>query len=525
MGCRSKAVLASVVLLAVAGCKSRQPAVWRGALASTLDAGGAPLPYPPAPYRVLSLAERERIVIWVSHVLISHRDQQEDIVLRSVTWHPDTPPARSRSEALKLALRLADDARAHPETFEALARQNSDDEVTRANGGSLGGQRASSLPLIFIDALTVMHSGEVSRVIETSLGYHILMRRSPPPEEDVEGRHIVIRYAGTSSSIDNSPSDRTRDQALALANLVAAQARDGAASFESLVSQYSEHADRIDGGDIGVWSTRAPGNAPREVELLSHLKTGEVASPIDSVLGFQVFQRIEPSSRGRLATAAIRMQFEPQLPPEDPRSRGRIRDEAYALARKLHGAPSTFVEVQRQHRGKKPEVFEWGHESPQITRVLENLRFGEVASEPAEIPFYFVIPMRLDPALVTASEPPVPEELPIRADPNLESLFRNATAASLSGHIAEFLRPEALALLHLSNPEQNAFRSVFETLQGDLRAADTADARVHDYRLAAKAMHEALPEATYARVTEFVAQQTTRMLLVEQGVHSVLPFQ
>jgi hypothetical protein len=434
--------------------------------------------------------------------------------LRPVSWSPDTPAQRSREEAKQIALRLAGQAAEHPETFEDLARQYSDDDVTRSSGGSLGGLRATQLPDVFVDALSTLYPGGVSRPVETAMGFHILLRRSPPPHEEVEGRRIVVRYTGTLGSVDEGPSARPREEARALADSLAAKARDGSTPFVSLVSEYSEHADRVQGGDLGLWSTLTPGDKPREVETLARLKLGEVGPPLDSLWGFQVLQRIKTSTHGRYAMAAIRLQYGPLLPPEDPHSRPRVFERAQRLAKRLHGAPAAFTEGDSDDKPLDPEIWEWGHAWPQLTQVLDRLHFGEVAPEPVGIPFFLVVAMRLDPALVSAAEPSPSYELPLRAAPELETLFHDTQGGELSKRVGEFLRPEVAAALGLSATQQAVFSGTLTGLQNDLQAAgNNADARVEGYRTAVKKLHDAMPEATYSRLMEFISREAARMLM------------
>ena len=104
-------------------------------------------------------------------------------------------------------------------------------------------------------------------------------------------------YAGTISSIDESPSERTRDEARNLAHSIADRARAGTDPFELLVRQYSEDADRIADGDIGLWSSSAPGDKPREIKAsdriqedlgLDSLAVMELASDVESRFGVSI---------------------------------------------------------------------------------------------------------------------------------------------------------------------------------------------------------------------------------------------
>jgi hypothetical protein len=469
-------------------------------------------PYERAPWRLLPWAERDRLVLWVSHIVISHRDAQPDIVLRPLNWHPDAPPKRSRDEAEQLAARVAREAQENPSRFESLARQYSDDDVTRERGGSLGGIRASQLPDAYVDALAGIPPGEVSRLVVTSMGYHILLRRSPPPSGAVAGRRVVIRYEGTLGTVDEGAPARSREEARSIAEAVFSKARSGIA-FGSLVDQYSEHGDRAFEGDMGVWSTLDPGDHPREVEALSRLEVSEVGRPLDTFWGFQVLERTAPQSRGRYAMAAIELATIPDVPGDDPRSPDRALTEARALAKALHKDPSAMPREQDEHHCPGVESWNFGHGSPELTAALDKLRFGEVAREPVKLAYRVVIPERLDPALTTPRDLPPSYELPARAAPDIARVFRDAESSQLLPHFSRLTGPEVAAGLRLQDKEAAALRSTLGALQKDLAEASAPDARVAAYERAVKALYNGMSEASYSRLMSFIQEVVARIAL------------
>jgi PPIC-type PPIASE domain len=450
----------------------------------------------------------------VSHILISHRDARPDHFLRPGHWAPDEQASRSRAEAEVLAQTVAAKARAHPETFDALAAKYSDDEVTRRTGGSLGGRPATQLPGAFLDALSVLGPGDLSRVVETSLGFHILLRRSPPPGEDVAGRHVVVRYAGTEAASDDAAGgERTRNDARKIANSITEEARAGV-PFASLVDRYSEHADRALHGELGVWSNLAPADHWSEVETLSRLTIGEISTPIDSVWGFQVLEREEPGARPRYAAAAIRLRFDAERSGGDPRSKETVYAEAQTLARKLHDAPSELSAAAERYGGPHVEQWEFGHGNPQVTMALDELREGEVAARPMAVPHSFIVLMRLNPALLPNPQPPTgPYALPLRVRPDVERLFHDAETSQLLPHLDEFMRPELVGLLALPPAELGVLKSSAENLRKDLLAAKTPEARLASYQAMMKRLSTELSVASYSRMTDLIEHEATRVTL------------
>jgi len=144
-----------------------------------------------------------------------------------------------------------------------------------------GAVTAGQLPDEFLDALAVLRPGEVSGVIETPLGFHVVQRRAVPPEQTVEGRHVIIAYEHMCVCRASVKLHGRALRRVTLARRVLREARAGAAPFEELVVRYSDAPDTTEGGDFGAWSTRDPGRSGIEVEVLSKLSIGEIAEPID----------------------------------------------------------------------------------------------------------------------------------------------------------------------------------------------------------------------------------------------------
>jgi hypothetical protein len=290
------ALLPLLVSAALAACGRSPRKTAAHARAMTETAPSTPRPsigHPRARWRLVSFEELNRVALWVSHIVVMHANSNPSAtVLRRSGWNPDPPmPNRSLEEALTRALNVAELAAKNPEKFEELAHRYSDDVVTAAEGGSFGGIRAGQLPPEYVDALAATRPGSVSRVFQTVAGFHIIKRRAVPPDEKLAGQRLVIRYRGTFGGEKNVPSTRTRAEALDLARDLAQEARAGQKTFDDLVRQYSDGFDVAVLGDLGVRSAQDPGVWSREFERLASLRVGEIAEPIDSLIGFEVLLR------------------------------------------------------------------------------------------------------------------------------------------------------------------------------------------------------------------------------------------
>jgi peptidyl-prolyl cis-trans isomerase SurA len=200
---------------------------------------------------------------------------------------------RTRAEARK----RAEEARARlvaGEEFHALLEEYGEEPVYRQSHGIAAVFSESSapedvegmLPGIFAWQVLRMKPGEVSPVIETPFGFHVL-RRSPV----VRTRHICIRYEGRKGVERTSPQWRPRGEALAMIQQLEARLRRGE-SFEELARTHSEDSfTAARGGEQAPWVDGLPPHAFARAAL--RLRPGEISPVVEDDFGFHLIQRIE----------------------------------------------------------------------------------------------------------------------------------------------------------------------------------------------------------------------------------------
>jgi peptidyl-prolyl cis-trans isomerase SurA len=113
--------------------------------------------------------------------------------------------------------------------FAELARRLSADTATRDSGGSLGWFRRGTMVKAFEDAAFHLRPGDISNIVETDFGYHIIQVQRVQPAE-VLARHILIAPEITPTQVE---------AARRLADSVRAALARGA-SFDSLARLYSD---------------------------------------------------------------------------------------------------------------------------------------------------------------------------------------------------------------------------------------------------------------------------------------------
>ncbi|HKR02522.1 MAG TPA: peptidylprolyl isomerase, partial [Pyrinomonadaceae bacterium] len=134
-----------------------------------------------------------------------------------IAKHPELDPAKARTRADDILKR----ARAG-EDFSKLAGEFSTDPGSKTQGGDLGWFGRGQMIKPFEDAAFSLQPGQISDVVETDFGFHIIKveergtKEGPDgkPQEQVHARHILISN-GSQSANPFSPPQSPKDQARA----------------------------------------------------------------------------------------------------------------------------------------------------------------------------------------------------------------------------------------------------------------------------------------------------------------------
>jgi peptidyl-prolyl cis-trans isomerase SurA len=156
-------------------------------------------------------------------------------------------------------------------------------------GGSLGWRPAGRLPTLFLDALERMQPGDVSDILRSPNGFHMVKllekrgRAAPAGVQQTNVRHILLRAReGLSESEARERLRRLRERIVT------------GTDFAEIAKLHSEDASSQKGGDLG-WV--APGDTVPEFErAMNDLKEGEVSEPIQTPFGWHLVQVVQRRS-------------------------------------------------------------------------------------------------------------------------------------------------------------------------------------------------------------------------------------
>ncbi len=156
-------------------------------------------------------------------------------------------------------------------------------------GGKLGWKPADRLPPLFAEPLLKMKPGEITEILRSPNGFHILKlleRRSkdaPVIITQTHARHILIK------SSELAPENEAKSRLLEVKQRI-----DKGADFAEQAKLYSEDGSAAQGGDLGWLS---PGETVPEFEApMDALKVGQISGPVQSGFGWHLIQIIERRS-------------------------------------------------------------------------------------------------------------------------------------------------------------------------------------------------------------------------------------
>ena len=231
----------------------------------------------------------------VDHYLAQQRGQQQapqgDITLAQifvpVAAQADAAQVAAARARIDAALALLQQGR----DFAAVAKLDSAGAEAR-DGGVLGTRSAQDWPDAFITAIRGLQPGQVTGVIRSPAGFHILKLLAEPSAGAAVAENSAMQ-AQVREIVLNIGARRSRDAAIKELDAVRDAVLQGKVDFAAKAREVSQDiASARRGGDIG-WVL--PGELPPALDsALDHLNPGQLSSPValpDKVVLLQLVDR------------------------------------------------------------------------------------------------------------------------------------------------------------------------------------------------------------------------------------------
>lgn len=190
-----------------------------------------------------------------------------------------------KTEAKRIAELILDSIKSGSD-FSELARRNSGDSGSAVRGGDLGYAKKGTYVKEFEEAVYSLKEGEVSDIVETQFGYHII-KLNEKQGDKVRCQHILITFPRFESS-DFETINFLNDLRLRIENKEI--------TFADAAKQYSMDVNTKDkGGYVG----RIPAEQIDSLALaeIRDLTAGQVSKPVRSgnemTYGYEIFELIK----------------------------------------------------------------------------------------------------------------------------------------------------------------------------------------------------------------------------------------
>ena len=188
------------------------------------------------------------------------------------------------------------------------------DAQNAMEGGALGWRSMAQIPGLFADALKSMHAGEISAILHSPNGFHILKvldirgKDAPMFINQTHARHILIK---TNEIVSETDAKNRLNQ-------IKERIENGA-DFAELARLHSDDASASKGGDLGWLSPKD--TVPEFERAMDALQPGQISNPVQSQFGWHLIQVLERRNKD-VSAESQKLQARQAL-------RARKADEAY----------------------------------------------------------------------------------------------------------------------------------------------------------------------------------------------------
>jgi peptidyl-prolyl cis-trans isomerase SurA len=194
---------------------------------------------------------------------------------------PDSPTQEDLQKSRSLADRIHEDLLDGADISGIAASYSGGN--TALEGGDLGWRKYSQVPTLFVDFIATMELGDISELIRSPSGYHVIKLMGVRDAEELVvtqtlARHILIKPS------EILTVDDVGNRLLSLKRRI-----ESGDDFNELARGNSEDVvSAADGGDLG-WVS--PGDLVPEFEaVMNEMSMGQISEPFETQFGWHIVQ-------------------------------------------------------------------------------------------------------------------------------------------------------------------------------------------------------------------------------------------
>jgi peptidyl-prolyl cis-trans isomerase SurA len=194
---------------------------------------------------------------------------------------PEAPTPDEEEQARLVATKVLEDLKAGQD-FALMATTFSDGQRA-LEGGDLGWRKNNEIPTLFSTQITSMEKGDISDLIKSSSGYHIVKLADVRSSEkhmitQTKARHILVRLDELT----------TEDDAKIRLNQLKTRLEGGDDFAELARSHSDDTVSAADGGNLG-WSSSGR-LVPQFENVMNQLEINEISDPFKTQFGWHILQ-------------------------------------------------------------------------------------------------------------------------------------------------------------------------------------------------------------------------------------------
>lgn len=311
----------------------------------------------------------------------SYCRMQEEVNVSHIMMHISEDPLKNKkSKALLDSIR--NEFKAGNATFAELAQKHSTDRSTSGRGGLMGWIVANRWPYSFEKAAWDTKVGDISDIVETFAGFHIIMvndRRQSRGK--VNAKHILKLTHGKTPE----NAEKAKAQIDSIYNILAAKTpAELSTAFSEIARTESECNSKQNGGDLGWFGI---GQMVPEFETATFaLNNGEMSKPVKSQFGWHIIYRVDDKGVGTLDECkqgilmAIHNDERSMIPDKEMRNKLNAKHNATIIQKnhdkiikdlKKHGKfDSTFI---AKYSNSKLAIITVGTETIPVSKIFKSI--------------------------------------------------------------------------------------------------------------------------------------------------------